>query len=182
LYHSIYRGRRGRDHMVTGFTTYAIKYLSPLMLWDWISNRARCTTLCDKVCHWLAAGWWFSPGAPFSSTNKIDRHDITEILLKVAFLLAIVLYVLLRFMESDYPFGNFKLFLSPLQFPHKHNVHFDFTFSCLFYLRYLCLLAHSGDQHILCCVFCFACLRLVSGVHNVTSFSWLSIRVSLAVI
>ena len=42
------------------------------------------TTLCDKVCQWLAAGWWFSPGTPVSSTNKIDRHDITEILLKVA--------------------------------------------------------------------------------------------------
>jgi hypothetical protein len=27
------------------------------------------------------------------------------------------------------------------------------------YLRYLCLLAHSGVQHILCCV--FICLRLV---------------------
>jgi hypothetical protein len=28
---------------------------------------------------------WFSPGAPVSSTNKTDRHDITEILiLKVA--------------------------------------------------------------------------------------------------
>jgi hypothetical protein len=27
---------------------------------------------------------WFSPGTPFSSTNKTDRHDITEILLKVA--------------------------------------------------------------------------------------------------
>jgi len=26
----------------------------------------------------------FSPGTPFSSTNKTDRHDITEILLKVA--------------------------------------------------------------------------------------------------
>ena len=39
---------------------------------------------CDKVCQWLAAGWWFSPGTPVSSTNKIDRHDITEILLKVA--------------------------------------------------------------------------------------------------
>jgi hypothetical protein len=26
------------------------------------------------------AGWWFSP---VSSTNKIDLHDITEILLKV---------------------------------------------------------------------------------------------------
>jgi hypothetical protein len=27
---------------------------------------------------------WFSPGIPVSSTNKIDHHDITEILLKVA--------------------------------------------------------------------------------------------------
>jgi hypothetical protein len=26
---------------------------------------------------------WFSPGSPVSSTNKTDRHDITEILLKV---------------------------------------------------------------------------------------------------
>jgi hypothetical protein len=32
----------------------------------------------------LATGRWFSPGLPVSSTNKTDRHDITEILLKVA--------------------------------------------------------------------------------------------------
>jgi hypothetical protein len=42
------------------------------------------TTLCDKVCQWLATDLWFSPGTPVSSTNKTDRHDITEILLKVA--------------------------------------------------------------------------------------------------
>ena len=41
------------------------------------------TTLCDKVCQWLASGWWFSMGTPVSSTNKTDCHDITEILLKV---------------------------------------------------------------------------------------------------
>jgi hypothetical protein len=29
-------------------------------------------------------GQWFSLGTPVSSTNKTDRHDITEILLKVA--------------------------------------------------------------------------------------------------
>jgi hypothetical protein len=58
--------------------------LSPLMLWVRISIWARCTTLCDKVCQWLATGWWFSPGPPVSSTNKTDRHDITELLLKVA--------------------------------------------------------------------------------------------------
>ena len=54
--------------------------LSPLMF----SIRARCTTLCDKVCQWLATGLWFSLGPPVSSTNKTDCHDITEILLKTA--------------------------------------------------------------------------------------------------
>ena len=41
------------------------------------------TKSCDKVFQWLPAGWWFSPDTLVSSTNKIDRHDITEILLKV---------------------------------------------------------------------------------------------------
>jgi hypothetical protein len=36
--------------------------------------------VCDKVCHWPPTGQWFSP---ISSTNKTDRHNITEILLKV---------------------------------------------------------------------------------------------------
>ena len=31
----------------------------------------------------LQTGRWFSPGTLVSSTNKTDRHDITEILLKV---------------------------------------------------------------------------------------------------
>jgi len=30
------------------------------------------------------AGWFFSPGTRISPTNKTDRHDITEIFLKVA--------------------------------------------------------------------------------------------------
>ena len=41
------------------------------------------TTLCDKVSQWLEAGQWFSPGTPISSTDKTDRHDITEISLKL---------------------------------------------------------------------------------------------------
>jgi hypothetical protein len=36
-------------------------------------------TLAQRLFH-----AWFSPGPPVSSTNKTDRHDITEILLKVA--------------------------------------------------------------------------------------------------
>jgi hypothetical protein len=113
--------------------------LLPLILWVWISIRARCTKLCDTVCQWLAtgqwfspgcvqhdfhirwhlchltltqpvpmveqelftlpehlsklcdkfcqwhsAGRWFSPGTPASFTTKTGRHDIAEILLKVA--------------------------------------------------------------------------------------------------
>jgi len=60
--------------------------LSPLKLWVRIPLRRSVlhTTLSDKVCHWLAAGWWFSPGTPVSSNNKTDCHDITEILMKVA--------------------------------------------------------------------------------------------------
>ena len=42
------------------------------------------TTLCDKVCQWLAVGQWFSPGTLVSSINKTDCHDIIEILLKPA--------------------------------------------------------------------------------------------------
>jgi hypothetical protein len=42
------------------------------------------TTLCDKVCQWLATDGWFSQGISVSSTNKTDHHNIAEILLKVA--------------------------------------------------------------------------------------------------
>ena len=42
------------------------------------------TTLCYKVCQWLAAGLWVSAGTSVSSTNITDCHDIAEILLKVA--------------------------------------------------------------------------------------------------
>jgi hypothetical protein len=38
----------------------------------------------DKVYQLLAHGRWFSPGTPSSSTTKTGRHDIAEILLKVA--------------------------------------------------------------------------------------------------
>jgi hypothetical protein len=49
--------------------------------------KNECTRLAaasDKVCHLLAYGRLFSPGIPASSTTKTDRHDIAEILLKVA--------------------------------------------------------------------------------------------------
>ena len=60
--------------------------LSPITLYVQMPFRRGVldTTVYDKVCQWLAAGQWFSPGTPVSSTNKTDRHDIDEILLKLA--------------------------------------------------------------------------------------------------
>jgi hypothetical protein len=46
-----------------------------------------CTQLAtasDKVYQLLAHGRWFSLGTQASSTTKTGRHDIAEILLKVA--------------------------------------------------------------------------------------------------
>ena len=37
-----------------------------------------------NVYQLLTHGRWFSPGTPASSTTKTGRHDIAEILLKVA--------------------------------------------------------------------------------------------------
>jgi hypothetical protein len=50
-------------------------------------TKKRCTRLAaasDKVYQLLSHGRWFSLGTPASSTTKTGRHDIAEILLKVA--------------------------------------------------------------------------------------------------
>ena len=58
LFYYIIRGCHGCDRMVVGYL--------------------------HKVCQWLATLEWFSLGIPVSSISKTDRHDKTEILLKVA--------------------------------------------------------------------------------------------------
>jgi hypothetical protein len=77
---NVWKGRRGHDRMVVGFTiTYAISayhhYYCEFESRSW--RGILDTTLCDKACQ------WFSADTPVSSTNKTDRRDITEILLKV---------------------------------------------------------------------------------------------------
>jgi hypothetical protein len=47
--------------------------ISPLKSSVWFPIMVRCT-LCEKVCHSLAAGQWFSPGTPVSFTNKTDFY------------------------------------------------------------------------------------------------------------
>jgi len=75
-----------------GSWIYNYRYLynqcpSPLTLWVGIrlTGGVFDTTLCDKLktCQCHAAGQWFSLDIQIFSTNKTDRHDITEILLKV---------------------------------------------------------------------------------------------------
>jgi hypothetical protein len=52
-----------------------------------VNYKKGCTCLAaasHEVYQLLAHGRWFSPGTPASSTTKTGRHDIAEILLKVA--------------------------------------------------------------------------------------------------
>jgi hypothetical protein len=52
-----------------------------------VNYKKGCTRLAaasDKVYQLLAHGWWFSLDTLASSTTKTGRHDIAEILLKVA--------------------------------------------------------------------------------------------------
>ena len=69
--------------------TYNSKNLSPIRRGfapGFVNYKKGCTRLAaasDKVYQLLAHGRWFSPGTPASST-KTGRHDIAEILLKVA--------------------------------------------------------------------------------------------------
>ena len=88
LFFSIFiKSRRGCNRMVVASTTtYAISvYHHQSCEFEPRSWRGVLdTTLCDKVYQRRATGRWFSPGTLVSSTNKTDRHDITEILLKVA--------------------------------------------------------------------------------------------------
>jgi hypothetical protein len=57
--------------------------VNKLFMYLWL-HVYMCYNLPVFHLQWLATGLWFSRGTLVSSTNKTDRHDITEILLKVA--------------------------------------------------------------------------------------------------
>ena len=94
--HQKFRKRRGRgSSWPWSYGSWIYNYLcnpclSSLMLWVWIAMiRARCITLCDKVCQWLETEWWVNP---VSSTDKlIMHHTITDILLNAS------LYAIFRY-------------------------------------------------------------------------------------
>jgi len=65
-----------------------------------VNNKKECTRLAtasDKVYQLLAQGRWFSPGTPASFTTKTGRHDIAEILLKVALNTKIQIQIQIRY-------------------------------------------------------------------------------------
>jgi hypothetical protein len=82
-------GRHVYPRTVLSVNQYFKKY-KPITNTAWVRARLcklqkGCTRLAsDKVYQLLAHGRWFSLGSPASSTTKIGRHDIAEILLKVA--------------------------------------------------------------------------------------------------
>ena len=63
------------------FFCFSIYYLNDKWVENLILSKNKSTKI---VCHWLAAGLWFSLGTLVFSINKTDHHDIPEILLKVA--------------------------------------------------------------------------------------------------
>jgi hypothetical protein len=63
------------QHSLKGYRTSFVNYKK-----GWTQLAAAS----DNVYQLLAQGRWFSPGTPASSTTKTGRHDIAEILLKVA--------------------------------------------------------------------------------------------------
>jgi hypothetical protein len=64
----------------------------------------------NNYCVNIWAGRWFSL---VSSTNKTDRHDITEILLKVA--LNIITQPPIYILHSRLPLSSYQLKISPGQ-------------------------------------------------------------------
>ena len=89
LKYRIPEGPGGSMSQVVGLPNNSYK---PISNTAWVRARLsklqkECTRLAassDKVYQLLAHGRWFSPGTPASSTTKTGRHDIAEILLKVA--------------------------------------------------------------------------------------------------
>ena len=72
------------DYLTTHTSLSPIRRGFPPVFVNYTKGCTRRTAASDKVYQLLAHGRWFSPGTPASSTTKTDRHDIAEILLKVA--------------------------------------------------------------------------------------------------
>jgi hypothetical protein len=91
-------------------------------------------TVYDKVRQWLAACRWFSP---VSSTNKIDRHDITEVLLKVS------LNIIILTLTSESTPISLTLHYSDTYLITHHNT----SKTCAFKLKYEKIISNIKAIH-----------------------------------
>jgi hypothetical protein len=117
-------------------------------------NKTRLAAASDKVYRLLAHGRWFSPGTPASSTTKTGRHDIAEILLKVA------LNTINKYNQTDFVFvGSTRSYC--FQNQDKNNLASRFSSLVLMCLSALNIKTYDGNyidlftlKNINCCV-CF---------------------------
>jgi len=73
-----------------------------------LNYKKGCTRFAvasDKVYQLLAHGRWFTPGTPASSITKTGRHDIDEILLKMAL-------ITINQIKSNQPHTRYKNYVS----------------------------------------------------------------------
>jgi hypothetical protein len=61
---------------------------------------------------------WFDESV--INVSQTDDHNLREKNSQILFLLAIVLFVLLRYADSNYHFGIFKLFFNNFRNSYKH--------------------------------------------------------------
>ena len=113
-------------------------------------GSTRLAAASDKVYQLLAHDRWFSPCTPASSTTKTGRHDIAEILLKVA-------------LKHQKSIKSFYTLMNKLEH-HEHfrspqyydGVRFALHFSCL------CFCVSFG----LSCFTCVQCCQCFWIVHS----------------
>ena len=90
--HGLQTSRGGLCGLMSQVVDYPNNSYKPITNTAWVRARlcilqkgcSRLTAASDKAQQLLAHGRWFSPGIPASSTTKTDRHDIAEILLRIA--------------------------------------------------------------------------------------------------
>jgi hypothetical protein len=70
-------------HLIIYGRIYNYKPYLKIRIWELNICSMPCHKSFMTVCQALATGRWFSPDPPVSFTNKTDRHNTTEILLKV---------------------------------------------------------------------------------------------------
>ena len=81
-----------RNRMVVIYNYLYNQCLSPLKFESHSWWAVLDSTLCGKVCQykWVSTGLLFSSVTLVSFTNKIDRHNITKMLLKVALTIVMI--------------------------------------------------------------------------------------------